>query len=100
MRKFVLVALFAFLATPAVANEVTTSVAVSYADLDLSSSAGNATLEGRISAAVNSVCKRPNIRDLKGMQSWEACKADAQAAIKSQTAYNAAPAAAQLASLR
>lgn len=91
MRKFVIAALFALAAAPAVAAEAPATVAVPFADLNLSSAAGSATLEARISSAVNSVCKRPNIRDLKAMQSWEDCKAEAHTAVKAQLAYTAAP---------
>ncbi|MFC4254113.1 UrcA family protein [Altererythrobacter xixiisoli] len=91
MRKFVIAALFALAAAPAAAAEAPATVTVPFADLNLSSAAGSATLEARISAAVNSVCKRPNIRDLKAMQSWEDCKAEARTAVQGQLAYTGAP---------
>ena len=64
-------------AAPAAAAE--TSVAVPYADLDLSSPAGAKTLDQRIDAAVDAVCEKPAMRDLKAMVAWEECKAAARA---------------------
>lgn len=46
----------AFIATAAIAQPAATGVRVSYADLDLSSSAGQDTLARRINAAANSAC--------------------------------------------
>ena len=80
MRKSivtVLAALTVVSATPAfAADEV--KVTVPYADLDLATPAGTATLDDRIDAAVNQVCARPDIRNLKAMTAWEECKASAK----------------------
>ena len=68
------------IATPAAAAEdsETTSVTVTYADLDLSSDHGAATLEQRLDGAVKQVCVRPDMRNLKSMTAWEECKASAK----------------------
>jgi UrcA family protein len=81
MRKSIVTVLAALTlsgiaATPASAEEV--SVVVPYADLDLTRDAGSATLEARIEAAVDKVCARPALRDLKAMAAWETCKETAR----------------------
>ena len=81
MRKsiVVLAALAVMVATPAAAVEPeAVMVEVPYADLDLSAPAGAATLDARIDAAVEEVCARPDIRNLKAMTAWEACKESAR----------------------
>lgn len=74
-------------ATPAFAEapaEETVSVVVTYGDLDVAVPAGADTLTQRIDAAVEKVCHRPNIRDLKGMVAFEECKAAALAGAMEQ----------------
>ena len=73
MTKFVLSALAAasvslLAVAPAAAEEFT--VEVPYSDLDLSSPTGARTLAQRVDAA----CERPDIRDLKAVSAWQACK--------------------------
>lgn len=88
MRSFVVPALAAICLSsvstaPAVAAEMTVKVA--YSDLDLATDAGRITLENRINAAIKTACARPLvIRDLKAMQAWEGCKADASASAYEQ----------------
>ena len=82
MRKSTLTALAALTvsgltAAPAAAADETT-VTVPYADLNLASPAGAAALEARIDAAVEEVCVRPDIRNIKAMTAWEECKASAK----------------------
>ena len=80
MRKSavtVLAALAVASAVPASAAGGGASVAVGYADLDLTAPAGAAALHRRIEAAVDKVCARPELRDLKGMTAWEECRAAA-----------------------
>ena len=89
MRKsivtFLAAAAFAgCLATPAVAADDTVSVTVPYADLDIADPAGADALTQRIDAAVDKVCHRPDIRNLKAMVAWEECKADALAGAMEQ----------------
>lgn len=75
MRKSVIAfaALFAAstIAAPASAEEA--SIAVSYADLNLSAPAGVATLKHRIEAAAEKVCQKPYSRDLKTVAAWQEC---------------------------
>jgi len=75
-------ALASAVAAPAAAEE--TSVAVTYADLDLTSPAGAKALEERIDTAVEAVCEKPAMRELKAMVAWEECKADALAGAMEQ----------------
>lgn len=83
MRKSIITSLVVALSvagitvTPAAAEEV--SVAISFADLDLSSPDGTAALEQRIDSAVRKVCSKPDLRLLKEMVAWEECKAAAKA---------------------
>jgi UrcA family protein len=71
-------------AIPAVAAEENVSVTVPYADLDVADPACADALTQRIDSAVEKVCHRPDIRDLKGMAAWEECKADALAGAMEQ----------------
>ena len=74
-------------ATPALADEPVTetvSVVVSYGDLDVADPADANALTQRIDVAVEKVCHRPDIRDLKAMVAWEECKADALAGAMEQ----------------
>ena len=72
------------LATPSIAADTTASVTVSYADLDVADPAGANALTQRIDAAVEKVCHRPDIA-LRGMVSWEECKAGALAGAMSSS---------------
>lgn len=74
----------ASIAAPASAEEV--SVSVAFHDLDLTSAAGMATLDKRISAAVEKVCSTAVRRDLWGRAAWEECKAATLADAKRQQA--------------
>lgn len=81
MRKFVVPAFAALslaaAAQPASAEQVTVKVA--YADLDLTTATGVATLEIRLAGAIRAACERPDTRELKAMQAWSDCVADAKA---------------------
>ncbi len=83
MRKSIVTVLAALtasalIAAPAAAEEVTPSVVVPYGDLDLTAPAGSATLSERIDAAVDKVCAKPSIRDIKATMAWEECKTSAR----------------------
>jgi len=55
-------------------NEVTTSVKVSYADLDISHATGARTLYGRIKAAAREACgPEPAVLDLRDAAGHNAC---------------------------
>ena len=70
-------------ATPALAADEI-SVVVPFSDLDVADPAGADALTQRIDAAVEKVCHRPDIRNLKGMVAWEECKTDALASAMEQ----------------
>ena len=81
----VLAAAFAVsLSAPAVAADEPVSVTVAFADLDVADPAGADALTRRIDAAVDRVCSRPDMRNLKAMVAWEECKADALAGAMEQ----------------
>ena len=63
---------------PAAAADEEVAVTVGYADLNLTAPAGSAALDRRIDAAVEKVCARPDIRNLKAMTAWEECTAAAR----------------------
>jgi UrcA family protein len=68
-----LAASFSLLAVaPAAAQEV--AVQVPYSDLDLASPAGAKVLAQR----VESVCERPDLRDLKAVSAWQQCRDSAR----------------------
>jgi UrcA family protein len=72
------VALLAGAATPAFAQSDPISVAVSYADLDISHASGAAVLFQRIQAAATRACgDMPYIRDLGRMAEFETCRTTA-----------------------
>jgi UrcA family protein len=78
---FALLAALAFTGlgtVPAAAADEVITVAVDFADLDLTAPAGSAALEQRIDAAVKEVCAKPDIRNLKATTAWEECKATAR----------------------
>ncbi|MEP6785029.1 MAG: UrcA family protein [Sphingomonadales bacterium] len=62
------------------------SVAVSYADLDMSSAGGHAQLEARIAAAARRVCRVTDNRNLGEVMAANGCYRDAVAATKPQLA--------------
>jgi UrcA family protein len=86
MRKIITAAIAAIAAIGfaggAMAEDIT--VTVPYADLDLATQAGSAKLDHRIEGALKSVCAQPFIRDVRGMQDYEACKTAARAKAMEQ----------------
>jgi UrcA family protein len=89
MRKSIVTALAAAalaggLATPAVAADETVSVTVPFADLDVADPAGAEALTQRIDSAVDKVCDRPDMRNLKAMVAWEECRSAAMAGAMEQ----------------
>ena len=71
-------------AAPAAAADEAVSVTIGVADLDLTAPAGDAALEQRIDAAIDKVCAKPDIRNLKAMIAWEGCKASARVSALDQ----------------
>jgi len=53
------------------------SIAVSYADLNLASGAGAATLQQRIEAAASKACSRAWISESRSSAGWKKCHAEA-----------------------
>ena len=94
MRKpivsVVAAALAGLAAFPATATDTapvgtdTTSVEVSYADLNLANPTGAAVLRSRIDQALVKVCAKPDMRDLKGSAAFQSCSARAREATKSR----------------
>ena len=84
----VAVALSSIAAAPAVAQE--TQLVVSYADLDLNTTAGVQTLDQRLEAGVKAVCGRPDVRDLKSGVAFEQCKNAAMLSVNEQLARQGA----------
>ena len=75
MHKFIVPALAALsltVAIPAQAEEA--SIEVQYSDLDLTSPQGIERLNGRIEAALDKVCGKPAVRDLKVAASQKKCR--------------------------
>jgi UrcA family protein len=68
-----LAASFAVVA-PAAAQQPLRSVAVSYADLDLRSDAGRATLDHRLRIAIRDVCGHASPADLAGQNAAADCR--------------------------
>jgi len=98
----VLSSAFAIVAAPAMAQEETTSVAVSYADLNLQTHAGVAALERRITRAVDEVCgSGENSLDLNDWFGAKKCRTEAlrDAHDKMSLAIAAASAPTHLAAL-
>ena len=70
-------------ATPVFAKAATPGVrVVSYADLDLSSSAGQARLEQRINAAVRDVCGEAPSFDLARLRAVKQCRIETRANVR------------------
>ena len=75
MHKFIgpaLAALSLPVAVPAQAEEA--SLEVQYSDLDLTTPQGIERLNGRIEAALDKVCGKPAVRDIKVAASQKACR--------------------------
>lgn len=84
----VAVALSSIAAAPAAAQE--TQLVITYADLDLNTTAGVQTLDQRLEAGVKAVCGRPDIRDLKSGVAFAQCKDAAMISVNEQLVRNGA----------
>ena len=67
-------------AVPAAAEQVT----VAYGDLDVSTATGAQVLAQRFQAGVDTACARPDMRDVKAMVEFNACKGAAVASATQQ----------------
>ena len=72
LKALAAVSLSLLAVAPAAAQEVRATV--SYGDLDIASPAGAEMLAARLQGGIKAVCARPDIRDLKAVTAWEACK--------------------------
>ena len=89
MRKFIITSALtalslAVISTPASAE--TQSVAVQYADLDLTSPAGLAALEGRIEAAAKKICGQVEVRRVSDGADQQRCIRETQASVSVEIA--------------
>ena len=82
------ISLSLFAVAPAAAEELQTTVR--YDDLDIASAQGSETLQARIQAGIKSVCERPDIRDLKAVAAWNACRDTAMSSALEQLALKGA----------
>lgn len=73
---------------PAAAQEV--KATVFFGDLDIASAAGAETLNARLLGAIDAVCERPDIRDLKSNVAWNECKDAAMSSALEQLALSGA----------
>lgn len=78
-KTIISAALLLSAAAPAIAGQ--SSQTVGYADLNVSSPAGIAALEGRLQRAVRQVCGSADPTDLGGQSQVRQCRAHAQAGI-------------------
>jgi UrcA family protein len=88
-----LAGLAALCSVPAVAQ--TTSVPVSFADLDLTSATGKIALEHRIDRAVTAICGIPDAIDLWAARATEKCRVETRAQARPRVVVAIAMAGAQ-----
>jgi UrcA family protein len=85
MTKIFLATLLAFTATPALAEPpVTVSTTVQTADLDLSSPAGQQSLNHRLIIAAKEVCGTASDVDVAGKNDVRRCRAETLAKLNSE----------------
>jgi UrcA family protein len=73
---------------PAAAEEVSTTI--HYGDLDIATAAGAQALNTRLLAGIDTVCAKPDSRDLKVIKSWADCKDAAMSSALEQLAAQGA----------
>jgi len=73
---------------PAAAEEIRATV--HFGDLDVASATGAEALNARLLGTIKTVCERPDIRDLKAVTAWEACKDSAMSSALEQLAARGA----------
>lgn len=71
-----------FTASANAQGRITKSVEVSYSDLDLTSTEGQATLDGRIKGAVRQVCGGYDAKNLRDMADHRGCVQEAKLSAK------------------
>lgn len=80
----ILFATSAFQFTPALAREDPMTARVSYADLNLTSAAGQKALDSRVRRAVRTVCGDTSAKDLAGSRIVRTCQKRAFASARPQ----------------
>ncbi len=78
------------LAVAATAPAAAQEVAVYFGDLDITTAAGAEALNARMLNAVDTVCERPEVRDIKANLAWNACKDAAMSSALEQLAVKSA----------
>ncbi|MBT2134676.1 UrcA family protein [Croceibacterium sp. LX-88] len=88
MRNIILPALvtFTLAISTAPASAETRSIRVQYADLNLNSPEGMATLEGRIEAAAKQICGKAEVRRVQDGVDHERCVRETQASVTLEVA--------------
>jgi len=84
IRTLIPIVLIASLAAANPAQAESGSRTVSYGDLDLTSSAGQAALDRRLASAVREVCGRPYPLDLQSVDQVSRCRRETRADIQAQ----------------
>jgi UrcA family protein len=102
MKKFIVtsicLSLYAVSAPAVQASEEVVTKSVKYSDLDLASEAGQATLDRRLSQAVNYVCGTAMIGDLNEVRQVSKCRKEAWRGTRTQVALAVMSAKRRLAS--
>ena len=83
IRSLIPIILVASVAAVSPASAESTQV-VSYADLDLTSPAGQAALDRRLNAAIRQVCGRPFPIDLQTHRQVQQCRSETAAIVQAQ----------------
>ena len=88
MQKIIVPALAALslAALPTAISAQTTSVVIPLADLDLSTPAGRATLEGRIAAAKARICGQVEVRKVREGGDQKRCLEETEASVRVEIA--------------
>ena len=88
MHKLIVPALAALslAVLPAQAPAQTTTITVPIADLDLSTEAGRATLEGRVRAAIVRICGTVEVRNIRQSADREKCRVETEASARAAIA--------------
>jgi UrcA family protein len=84
IQIFAAASLSLVIAAPAAAEQVQTTV--TYGDLDVATPEGAHMLVERVQASVETVCARPETRELKALATWSECREAAMAGASEQLA--------------
>ena len=84
IRSLIPIILVASVAAVSPARAESDTQVVSYADLDLTSPAGQAALDRRLNAAIRQVCGRPFPIDLQTHRQVQQCRSQTAAIVQAQ----------------